>query len=115
MEEPEIDPPIIIEKIVSDISDISSSDKPSKVKVTKASRTGGKITIKVKKLKGVKYEVQYTTKKNSWKNAKKKSFKSAKFTLKGLKKRATYYIRVRAYKKVGKKTVYGKWSKRRKV
>ncbi len=115
VDEPEIDDPIIIEKIVTDMSDISSSVKPGKVKVTKTSRSGKSLTVKVKKIKGVKYQVEYTTKKNSWKKAKKKTFSGTKTTIKNLKKNSTYYIRIRAFKKDGKKTVYGKWSKRRRV
>ena len=44
---------------------------------------------------------------------KKKSIqtKKTKYTIKKLKKKKTYYIRVRAYKMNGKKKVYGKWSR----
>ena len=48
---------------------------------------------------------------------KKKSIqtKKTKYTIKKLKKKKTYYIRVRAYKMNGKKKVYGKWSTVKKV
>ena len=32
-------------------------------------------------------------------------------TLKGLKKKKKYFVRIRAYKKSGSKKIYGKWKK----
>ena len=52
---------------------------------------------------------KFTKKKKSKLTAK------AKFTVKKLKKKRTYYFRVRAYKLNGKTKVYGKWSKVKKV
>ena len=76
---------------------------------------GKKINVKWKKVKGAKgYQLQYALNK---KFKKKKSIqtKKTKYTIKKLKKKKTYYIRVRAYKMNGKKKVYGKWSKVKKV
>ena len=66
----------------------------------------------VKDAKG--YQLQYALNK---KFKKKKSIqtKKTKYTIKKLKKKKTYYIRVRAYKMNGKKKVYGKWSTVKKV
>ena len=36
-------------------------------------------------------------------------------TIRGLEKGKTYYVRVRAYKKVSGKKLYGKWSKVKKI
>ncbi len=60
------------------------------------------------------YQLQYALNK---KFKKKKSIqtKKTKYTIKKLKKKKTYYIRVRAYKMNGKKKVYGKWSTVKKV
>ena len=65
-----------------------------------------------KNIKGVKYEVKYSLKKGM-KNAKtKKNIKKNKVTLKRLKSGNKYYIKVRAYKKIGNKNYTGKWSKK---
>ena len=89
---------------------------PGKVKITSVKNVKGKkISAKWKKVKGAKgYQVQYALSK---KFKKKKSIqtKKTKYTIKKLKKKKTYYIRVRAYKMNGKKKVYGKWSKVKKV
>ena len=89
---------------------------PSKVKLTSAKNgKGKKLTVKWKKVTGAKgYQLQYALNK---KFKKKKSIqtKKTKYTIKKLKKKKTYYIRVRAYKMNGKKKVYGKWSTVKKV
>lgn len=67
------------------------------------------------------YQIQYSTNK-SMKNAKKVTVKGAKYyarTIKNLKGKKKYYVRVRTYKVVkvnGKnKTYYGKWSSKKAV
>ncbi len=87
--------------------------KPDKVEKVKA-KSVKKRQLKVswKNIKGVKYEVKYSLKKGM-KNAKvKKNIKRNKITLKKLKSGKKYYIKVRAYKKIGNKTYTGKWSKK---
>ncbi len=69
------------------------------------------LKVSWKNIKGVKYEVKYSLKKGM-KNAKvKKNIKKNKVTLKKLKSGKKYYIKVRAYQKIGNKTYTGKWSK----
>ena len=94
----------------------------AKVKVKKAkisklkNKPGKKAAVKIKKISGAKgYQVVYSTKR-SFKNAKKKNTTKRTVTLKRLKKKKTYYIKVRAYKKdsAGKK-VYGSYSAAKKV
>ena len=73
--------------------------------------------IRIKKVKGADgYQVQYSNKKNM-KNSKKKAFSASKKTLKinKLKRHKKYYVRVRAYKLVNGKKVYGSWSGKFKV
>ena len=111
-EEEEIIQPIVIEQIVDTISKVSTKTVGN-TKATSAKRSGSKLTIKVKKVKGAKYQIQYTTKPKSWKKAKSVKFSSTKKVIKHLKKKKTYYYRVRAYKKINGKTVYGSWSKRK--
>ena len=86
----------------------------SQLKKVKKSKTC-KVTLSWKKVTGAKgYQLQYALNK---KFKKKKSIqtKKTKYTIKKLKKNKTYYIRVRAYKMNGRKKVYGKWSKVKKV
>ena len=99
--------------------------KPGKTKVKQAikkKKSPKKISIKLKKVKGAKgYQVAvYKSKKNAKKNKKaikKKYSKKLKFTVKSkkFKKYKKLYVRARAYKLDGKKKVFGKWSKAKKV
>ena len=67
------------------------------------------------KVTGAKgYQLQYAMNKK-FKKKKSVQTKKTKYTIKKLKKKKTYYIRVRAYKMNGRKKVYGKWSKVKKV
>lgn len=62
------------------------------------------------------YQIQYGLKKN-FKGAKLKTVKNktTRLTLKGLKFRKQYYIRIRTYKTIGKKKYCSRWSKVKKV
>ena len=78
-------------------------------------KKGRKLVVRWNTVKGAKgYQLQYALSK---KFKKKKSIqtKKTKYIIKKLKKKKTYYIRVRAYKMNGKKKVYGKWSKVKKI
>lgn len=59
------------------------------------------------------YQIQYSNKAN-YKNGKKVTSKTAKYTLK-VKKGKTYYVRARGVKKLGKSKYYSRWSKSKKV
>ena len=111
--EEEITPPVVIEKIVTDISNISDAAELNGIKVKNIIRTGAKLTVRIKKNKGLKYQIRYTTKKKSWKGALKKSFSKAKVSINDLRYGKKYYFSIRAYKVVDGKKIYGKWSKRR--
>ena len=89
---------------------------PSKVKLTSAKNgKGKKLTVKWKKVTGAKgYQLQYAMNKK-FKKKKSVQTKKTKYTIKKLKKKKTYYMRVRAYKMNGKKKVYGRWSTVKKV
>lgn len=58
------------------------------------------------------FEVQYALNKSFTKKKKTKRYDlyAERVKLRGLKRKKTYYVRVRAFKKVGTKKVYGKWS-----
>ena len=59
------------------------------------------------------YEIQYSLNRK-FKNLKKITIKKAsktKYTIKGLKKKKNYYVRIRAYKKIGSAKMYSNWKK----
>lgn len=83
------------------------------VSVKKKSKTSA--TVKFKKVSGATgYVISYATDKN-FKKAKTVTTKKTTYVLKKLKKGKTYYVKVRAYKTVNKKKVYGKYSASKKV
>lgn len=82
---------------------------PQGTKLT--NKKGKKLIVKLKKTPGATgYEVSYA-KNKKFKGAKKKTGSKLNVTLKKLKKGKTYYVRVRAYAKVGTQTIYGNYSK----
>ncbi len=85
---------------------------PKANKISKlTNKKGKKLVVKFSKSTGAKgYEVSYSTNKK-FKSAKKKTTKKSSITLIKLKKGKTYYVRVRPYAKIGKKNVYGAYSK----
>ena len=88
-------------------------DKPEKVVKVKTKSTKIKqLKVTWKKINGAKYQVQYSLKKNMKKAKAKKNITKNTVTLKKLKSEKKYYVRVRAYKKIGNKTYLGKWSKK---
>ena len=62
------------------------------------------------------YQMQISLKSN-FAGAKSKKISKSKttYTVSGFKSKKKYYVRVRAYEKVGKKTYYGSWSKAKSV
>lgn len=81
----------------------------SSVKVT--SKKSGKADISFKKVKGVSnYEVKYAANSKFTKAKTVKIGSSAKKTISKLSKGKNYYFKVRAYKTVSGKKVYGDWS-----
>ncbi len=90
--------------------------RPSLSSAKNSSSKKVKLTWKKNK-KANGYEIQYSTSKN-FKKAKSVKIKKAsltKKTISKLKKKKTYYIRMRAYKKVSGVTYYSEWSKTKKV
>ncbi|MEY8515911.1 LamG-like jellyroll fold domain-containing protein [Lachnospiraceae bacterium 29-84] len=89
---------------------------PKKVQIdTLKNKKGKKIALKFTKAPGAGgYEVVYAANKN-FKSAKKKTVTSRSVTLSGLKKNKTYYVKVRAYKTINGKRVYGLYSPKMKV
>lgn len=89
---------------------------PGKVKITKAknvSKKKIKLTWK-KQSKALVYQVKYSIYK-SFRKPKTKATMKCSYTLSGLKKKKTYYIKVRGYTLKKGKRLYGKWSTVKKV
>ena len=98
-----------------------SSDDASSDDVTVKKVTGVKVKKAAKKSLIVTwrwfvsqdgFEVQYALNKTFTKKKKTKRYDlyAERVKLRGLKRKKTYYVRVRAFKKVGTEKVYGKWS-----
>lgn len=98
-------------KCVKKITVYGVPKKPEMKKLTAGKK---KFTIQWKKDKKADgYQVQYSTDKKFKKNVKSVnvSKKSTKATVKKLKKRKTYRVRVRSYKKINGKKYYSGWGK----
>lgn len=90
---------------------------PKKTVVKKVKALGKKkikITVKKSSKQVSGYEVILSTKKN-FKNAKKITTKKNVITVKKLKAGKKYFVKVRAFKKVGNKKIYGNYSTVKKV
>ena len=87
---------------------------PKKPEMKKLTAGKKKFTVQWKKDKKADgYQVQYSTDKKFKKNVKSVNIskKSTKATVKKLKKRKTYRVRVRSYKKINGKKYYSGWGK----
>ncbi len=89
--------------------------KAKKVVVKKAKAAKKALVVTWKAVKNVTgYQIQISTNKKFKKNKKTVTVakkKATKKTIKKLKSKKKYYVRVRAYKVINGKKVYGKWSK----
>ena len=103
----EIKEPVTIPKLV-----------PASVKLDSLKSGKSTLTVQWKAGKDISgYEIQYGLKKN-FKNAKTvviKKPKTVKATIRKLKSKKTYYVRIRAYKTVKGKKFYSTWSAARKI
>lgn len=91
-----------------------AASKPSATQITSIKAVDNGFKVKWKKKSCTGYQVQYSTskkfaKKNT-KTVKVKKAKTTKATVKKLKGKKKYYVRVRTYKTVKKKNYYSKWS-----
>ena len=90
----------------------TTAAKPAKVKNVKVTAKKKKLNVSWKKVSGATgYEVQYATNNKFTKNKKTVTVKKNNVTLKKLKPKKKYFVKVRAYKKANGNTYYGKWSK----
>ena len=90
--------------------------RSARTKITKKKVTKKKVRINYAKSKGATgYEVAYSTKKSFKKKyTVVKKTKKRTFTFKR-KNKGVYYVRVRSYKKVGKKYYYSKYTKKLRI
>ena len=96
----------------------SSKKVPQKVKIVYAkSRKKRKVEIKWKKLTGITgYVLRISTNKKFKNDTGERRYKKSKVKIsEEVWSSSTFYVKMRAYKKKGKKTYYGKWSKVKKV
>lgn len=104
---------------------VNKPTTPAKVTVKKTTLKSAKnakdkkLVVKWKKnTAGNGYQIQYSTSKKFAKGNKTKTIsknKTTSYTIKKLKKKKTYYVRIRTYKKVSGKTCYSEWSSVKKV
>ena len=89
--------------------------KPKSASIKKVKAAKKAVSVQWKKVGGVKgYQVQVATDKKFKKNKKTvtiKKQKTTKTTVKKLKAKKKYYVRMRTYKTVNGKKVYSAWSK----
>ena len=90
----------------------AAAKKPARVKIASVkSAKPGQLTVKVKKAKGANgYQYKVGTNKKLTKGKKAKTAKKRTATFTALAQGKTYYVKVRAFAKKGKKKVWGKWS-----
>lgn len=93
-------------------SALSTATKPSTPTVKSVTSSSGKATLSWNNISGESgYQVYYSTSKNgTYKKMKSVSADTVKYTTSKLTAGKTYYFKVRAYKKVDGKTVYGSFS-----
>lgn len=96
----------------SDVLKTTTATDKTKISTLKGAKK--KLTVKWKKIsKATGYQVQVATDKKFKKNKKSVTIsknKTISKTIKKLKSKKKYYVRVRTYRKVGGKKVYSKWS-----
>ena len=103
------------EKYTASSKKITITVKPKKVSGVKTKAAKKKVTVSWKKAaKAAGYQIQYSTSKN-FKGAKTVTASGTTKVIKGLKSNKTYYIRVCAYAKNGKGKVTGAYSSKVKV
>ena len=90
----------------------TTAAKPAKVKAVKLKAKKKKLNVSWKKVSGATgYEVMSATNNKFTKNKKTVTVKKNKVTIKKLKPKKKYFVKVRAYKLASGRKYFGKWSK----
>ena len=107
--------PAPTQPIVTPNTTVKAVAKPKSAKFKKVKPAKKAVSVEWKKVSGVKgYQIQVATDKKFKKNKKTvtvKKQKTTKVTIKKLKAKKKYYVRMRTYKTVNGKKVYSSWSK----
>ena len=91
---------------------VTTAAKPAQVKAVKVKAKKKKLNVSWKKVSGATgYEVMSATNNKFTKNKKSVTVKKNKVTLKKLKPKKKYFVKVRAYKLANGNKYFGKWSK----
>ena len=84
-----------------------------------SSKASGKLTVRWKKAAGASgYQIQYAADSRFIKERKTVTVgkqSAIRYKISGLKNKKTYYVRIRSYKRVGKKVLYSSWSTVKKI
>lgn len=90
--------------------------KPKKVKIKKLKAGKKKVTVYISKSSGgvSGYQIRYSYYKN-FKKSKYKTSRKTSYTVKGLKRKKTCYVKVRAYKIIDGKKCYGSYSSYKRI
>ena len=111
--------PAPTQPIVTPNTTVKAVAKPKSTSIKKLKPAKKAVSVEWKKVSGVKgYQVQVATDKKFKKNKKTatvKKQKTTKVTIKKLKAKKKYYVRIRTYKTVKGKKIYSSWSKVKKV
>ena len=107
--------PAPTQPIVTPNTTVKAVAKPKSTSIKKLKPAKKAVSVEWKKVSGVKgYQVQVATDKKFKKNKKTatvKKQKTTKVTIKKLKAKKKYYVRIRTYKTVNGKKIYSSWSK----
>lgn len=106
--------PYLITRMVSKLSTIHRPVTVKKTAWKKVRRKGTTLRLSWKKVKGMKYQIQYSAN-AGWADGKKKMIRKNCCTIKGLKRDKHYAIRIRCVKTVNGRKYYSRWSKKRKI
>lgn len=101
----------------SKIAKITIKPKKAVISSVKSTKSGTMVVKWKKDTKVTGYQIQYSTS-SDFKDAETitiKKNKTTSTTIKKLEKNTKYYVRVREYKKVNQKNIYGSWSKVKKI
>lgn len=91
------------------------SNKLRKVKIIRYKAKKKSIKLVYTKIKGIHYQIQISRNKRFKGNINVYLTAKNKWTIRNLKRKTKYYIRIRTYKVVGNTIYYSKWSKVKKI
>lgn len=105
----------VITQMVSRISKIRiPSVTVKKTEWVERKRKNSRMFLRWKKVKGVHYQIQYRSGKK-WKHSRKKTVRGTFTTIRGLKRKQKYYVRIRCVKTKKGKNYYSQWTKKKRI